>query len=76
MSAAGRTGSITGGLGQVSALALEAAPDFGRLYATAALANALPGALSGNGSSFTVNWQRPEIQMPAQPVIVSGPIYN
>ena len=25
---------------------------------------------------FTVNWQRPEIQMPAPPVIVSGPIYN
>ena len=75
-SAGGRTGSITSGLGQVSALTLEAAPGFGRLYATAAQADALPGALSGNGSSFTVNWQRPEIQMPAPPVIVSGPIYH
>ena len=75
-SAAGRTGSINSGLGQVSALTLEAAPGFGRLYATAAQADASPGALSGNGSSFTVNWQRPEIQMPAPPVIVSGPIYN
>jgi hypothetical protein len=54
----------------------EAAPSFGRMYATAAEANALPGALSANGSSFTVNSQRPEIQMPAPPVIVSGPIYN
>ena len=26
--------------------------------------------------TFTVTWQRPEIQMPAPPVIVSGPIYN
>jgi len=51
-------------------------PGFGRLYGTAAQANASPNALSGNGSSFTVNWQRPEIQLPAPPVIVSGPIYN
>ena len=35
-SARGRTGSITSGLGQVSALTLEANPGFGRLYATAA----------------------------------------
>lgn len=76
VSAGGRTGSITSGLGQVSALTLKAAPGFGRLYATAAQADAPPGALSGHGSSFTVNWQRPEIQMPAPPVIVSGPIYN
>jgi hypothetical protein len=76
VSAGGRTGSITNGLGQVSALTLEAAPGFGRLYATAAQANASPGALSGHGSSFTVNWRRPEIQMPAPPVIVTGPIYN
>jgi hypothetical protein len=76
VSAGGRTGSITSGLGQVSALTLEAAPSFGRMYATAAEANALPGALSANGSSFTVNSKRPEIQMPAPPVIVSGPIYN
>jgi hypothetical protein len=75
-SVGGRTGSITSGLGQVSALKLEAAPSFGRLYATAAQANASPGALSGNGSSFTVNWQRPKIQTPAVVVIVSGPIYN
>jgi Peptidase A4 family len=75
-SAGGRTGSINSGLGQVSALTLEATPGFGRLYATAAQANASPGTLSGNGSSFTVNWQRPEIQMPAVLVIVSGPIYN
>ena len=75
-SAGGRTGSITSGLGQVSALTLEAAPGFGRLYATAAQANASPGALSGHGSSFTVNWQRPEIQTPTVVVIVSGPIYN
>jgi hypothetical protein len=75
-SAGGRTGSITSGLGQVSALKLEATPGFGRLYATAAQANASPGALSGHGSSFTVEWQRPEIQVPAVVVIVSGPIYN
>jgi hypothetical protein len=75
-SARGRTGSITSGLGQVSALTLEANPGFGRLYATAAQADASPGALSGDGSSFTVTWQRPEIQTPAPPVIVSGPIYN
>lgn len=74
--AAGRTGSITSGLGPVSALTLEANPGFGRQYATAAQADASPGALSGNGSSFAVTWQRPEIQMPARPVIVSGPIYN
>jgi Peptidase A4 family len=74
--AAGRTGSITSGLGRVSALTLEANPGFGRQYATAAQADASPGALSGNGSSFAVTWQGPEIQMPAPPVIVSGPIYN
>jgi len=41
-------------------------------------ATAWPAAagLTGNGSSFTVTWQAPEIQMPATPVIVSGPIYN
>jgi hypothetical protein len=75
-SAGDRTGSITSGLGQVSALTLEAAPGFGRIYATAAQANASPGALSGNGSSFTVNWQRPESKVPTVEVIVSGPIYN
>jgi Peptidase A4 family len=75
-SAAGRTGSITSGLGQVSALTLEANAGFGRLYATAAQADASPGAVSVNGSSFTVTWQRPQIQMPAPPVIVAGPIYN
>ena len=75
-SAGGRTGSIRSGLGQVSALTLKAASGFGRLYATAAQADAVPGALSGNGSTFSVSWQRPTIQMPAPPVIVSGPIYN
>jgi hypothetical protein len=35
-------------------LKLEAAPGFGRLYATAAQANASPGALAGHGSSFTL----------------------
>jgi hypothetical protein len=75
-SAGGRTGSITSGLGQPTALTLAANAGFGRLYATAAQADASPGALSGHGSSFTVTWQRPEIQMPAPPVIVSGPIYN
>jgi Peptidase A4 family len=75
-SADGRTGSIAAGLGMVSALTLAANPGFGRLYATAAQADAAPSALSGNGSSFTVNWQPPQIQMPTQPVIVSGPIYN
>jgi hypothetical protein len=75
-SAGGRTGSITSGLGQVSAITLEANPGFGRLYATAAQADASPGALSGNGSSFTVNSKRPEIQMPTSPVILPGPIYN
>jgi Peptidase A4 family len=76
LSAGGRTGSITGGLGQVSALTLKAPPGFGRLYATAAQADASPGALSGNGSSFTARWELPEIQMPAPPVTLSGPIYN
>jgi hypothetical protein len=76
VSSGGRTGSITSGLGQISALTLKAAPGFGRLHAAAAQADASPGALSGNGSSFTVNWERPEIQTPAPPVIVSGPIYN
>ena len=76
VSADGRTGSITSGLGQVSALTLEAAPGYGRLYATAAQANASPGALSGSGSSFTVNWQRPETQVPTVVVIMAGPIYN
>ena len=76
VSSGDRTGSITSGLGQVSELTLQAAPGFGRLYATAAQANAVPRALSGNGSSFTVSWQRPQIQMPAPPVIVSGPIYH
>jgi hypothetical protein len=75
-SADGRTGSITSGVAPVSALTLEANPGFGRLYATAAQADASPGALSDNGSSFTVTWQRPEIQMPAPPVIVSGPLYH
>jgi Peptidase A4 family len=75
-SADGRTGSIASGLGQVSALTLQAAPGFGRLYATAAEADASPGALSGNGSSFTVNWERPQIQTPGPPVTLSGPIYH
>ena len=75
-SAAGRTGSITSGLGPATALTLEANPSFGRLYATAAQADASPGALSGNGSSFTVSWQQPQIQTPAPSVILSGPIYN
>jgi hypothetical protein len=75
-SAGGQTGSITSGLGQVSALTLEAGPGYGRLYATAAQADASPGTLSGGGSSFTVTWQRPKIQMPTSPVIASGPIYN
>ena len=41
-------------------------------------ATALPpvAGLTGNGSWFTATWQAPEIQMPAPPVIVSGPIYN
>jgi Peptidase A4 family len=75
-SADGRTGSITSGLAPVSALTLEANPGFGRLYATAAQADASPGALSGNGSSFTVTWQHPQLQMPVPQVIVSGPIYH
>ena len=48
-SAGGRTGSITSGLGRIKALTLEANPGFGRLYATAAQADASPGALSGDG---------------------------
>jgi Peptidase A4 family len=76
VSASGRTGAITSGLGAVSALTLEASPGFGRLYGTAAQADASPGALSAQGSSFTVNWQRPEIPIPAPAVIVIGPIYN
>ena len=76
VSADGRTGSITSGLGPVSALTLEANPAYGRLYATAAPANASPGALSGNGSSFTVSWRRPEVQMPAPSVIPIGPFYH
>jgi hypothetical protein len=38
-SAGGRAGSITSGLGPVSALTLKANPGFGRLYATAAQAD-------------------------------------
>jgi len=45
---------------------------FGRLYATAAQADATPGALSGNGTSFTVNWQHPQIQTPTEPVMRVG----
>jgi len=30
----------------------------------------------GSGSSYAVTWPRPEIQMPAPPVIVPGLIYN
>ena len=74
-SAAGRTGSISSGLGPVSALTLEANAGYGRLYATAAQADASPGALSSNGSSFTVTYQQPQVQMPAPPV-VAGPLYN
>jgi peptidase A4-like protein len=76
-SAGGRTGPITSGLGAVSALTLEASPGFGRMYATSAQANASPGALSGNGSSFSVAWQRPQ-QAPAPVVVVipSGPLYH
>jgi hypothetical protein len=44
-----------------------------RNYATALPAVA---GLTGNGSSFTVTCQAPEIQMPTPPVIVPGPIYN
>jgi hypothetical protein len=47
-----------------------------RNYATAPSVDASPGAPSGDGSSFTVTWQRPEIQMPAPPVIESCLIYN
>jgi Peptidase A4 family len=74
--AAGDTGSISSGLGPVSALTLAANPGYGRLYATAAQANATPGTLSGNGITFTVTWQRPEVQTPGPPDIQSGPIYN
>jgi hypothetical protein len=78
VSANGRTGSITSDLGPVSALTLEANPGFGRLYDTAAEGDASPGALSPSGSSFTVGWQRPQIQQPNPPDIVmsTGPIYN
>jgi Peptidase A4 family len=76
VSAGGRTGSITSGFGPVSALTLEANPGYGRIYATAAQADASPGALSGNGSSFTVTWQRPQVQMPAPPVTAAGPLYH
>jgi Peptidase A4 family len=74
--AGGRTGSITSGLGAVSALTLEASQGFGRMYATSAEANASPGALSGNGSSFSVAWQRPQPQTPVVVVIPSGPLYH
>ena len=77
-SAGGRTGSITSGLGAVSAITLEANPGFGRMYATSAEANASPGALSSNGSSFSVAWQRPQPQAPTPIVVVipSGPLYH
>ena len=77
-SAGGRTGSITSGLGAVSALTLEASQSYGRMYATSAGANASPGALSGNGSSFSVAWQRPQAQAPATIVVIipSGPLYH
>lgn len=77
-SAGGRTGSITSGLGAVSAITLEADQGYGRMYATSAEANASPGALSSNGSSFSVAWQRPQPQTstPVVEVIPSGPLYH
>jgi hypothetical protein len=76
LSAGGRTGSITSGLGSVTAITLEANAGFGRMSAATAQANASPGALSGNGSVFTVNWQRPDVQAPAPSVNPSGALFH
>jgi hypothetical protein len=70
-SAAGRTGSITSGLGAVSALTLQSNPGLGRMFTAAAKADASAGALSGSGSSFTVDWQHPR---PPTPIVVVLPI--
>jgi hypothetical protein len=77
-SAAGQTGSITSGLGAVSALTLQANPGLGRMLTASARADASVGALSGNGSSFTVDWQHPQPQTPIVVVlpIPSGPLYH
>jgi hypothetical protein len=42
------------------------------------MADASPGALKTNGSSFAVNWQRPQTPKPISIVVVipSGPLYN
>jgi hypothetical protein len=73
---AGQSGSIASGLGTVAALTLEANPEYGRLYRTAAQAEASPSPLSGNGSSFTVRWNRPAVQITVPPFSPAGPFYH
>jgi Peptidase A4 family len=75
-SAEGKTGSITSGLGSVSALTLEANPGFGRMYLASAQADASAGALSGSGSSFTVNWDRPQLRQPYPTTLPNGPVFH
>jgi Peptidase A4 family len=77
-SAAGRSGSITSGLGSVEALTLEANPGFGRMFVASAQADATAEPLSGSGASFSVNWVQPQPQVPAPTVVVvaSGPFFH
>src|SRR5580658_10196263 len=77
-SAAGRSGSITSGLGSVEALTLEANPGFGRMFVASAQADASAEPLSSSGASFSVNWVQPQPQVPAPTVVVvaSGPFFH
>lgn len=75
-SAGGQSGSIASVPGSVAALTLEANTGYGRLYRTATQADASPGPLSGNGSSFTVQWKRPAVQITIPPSDPSGPFFH
>jgi Peptidase A4 family len=76
VSAGGRSGSITSGLGSVEALTLEANPGFGRMYLASAQADASPEALSSSGASFAVSWVQPELQVPDPSAVPSGPFFH
>jgi hypothetical protein len=75
-SAGGRSGPTTSGLGAVEALTLEANPGFGRMYVASAQADASPGPLSSSGASCAVDWNRPELRVPYQSAIPSGPLFH
>jgi Peptidase A4 family len=78
VSAGGRSGSITSGLGSVEALTLEANPGFGRMFVASADADASAEPLSSSGSSFTVHWVQPQVQVPNPSVVViqAGPFFH